>query len=88
MRRLPASSVFRGPKLGKQGLPTEFRYQGIISYRVVEAFEPLDHWIVPTPLRPPRRGFPPNVEWQPIGGLRVALKLDEAPRVASGTGAE
>ena len=41
MRRLPASSVFRGPKLGKQGLPTEFRYQGIISYRVVEAFEPL-----------------------------------------------
>jgi hypothetical protein len=42
MRRLPASSVFGGPKLGKQGLPTEFRYQGIISYRVVEAFEPLD----------------------------------------------
>ena len=41
MRRLPASSVFRGPKLGKHGLPTEFRYQGIISYRVVEAFEPL-----------------------------------------------
>ena len=41
MRRLPASSVFRGPQLGKQGLPTEFRYQGIISYRVVEAFEPL-----------------------------------------------
>jgi hypothetical protein len=44
--------------------------------------------IVPTPLRPPRRGFPPNAEWQPIGGLRVVLKLDEAPRVASGTGAE
>jgi hypothetical protein len=41
MRRLPASSVFRGPQLGKQGLRTEFRYQGIISYRVVEAFEPL-----------------------------------------------
>jgi hypothetical protein len=41
MRRLPASSAFRGPKLGKQGLPTEFRYQGIISDRVVEAFEPL-----------------------------------------------
>jgi hypothetical protein len=41
MRRLPASSAFRGPKLGKQGLPTKFRYQGIISYRVVEAFEPL-----------------------------------------------
>jgi hypothetical protein len=36
MRRLPESSVFRGPKLGKQGLPTEFRYRGIISYRVVK----------------------------------------------------
>ena len=41
MRRLPASSVFGGPKLGKQGLPTEFRHQGITSYRVVEALEPL-----------------------------------------------
>jgi len=41
MRRLPAIGVFRVPKLGKQGLRTEFRYQGIISYRVVEAFEPL-----------------------------------------------
>ena len=42
MRRLPTSSAFRAPQLGKQGLRTEFRYQGIISYRVVEAFEPLD----------------------------------------------
>ena len=41
MRRLPASSVFRLPELGKQGLRIKFRYQGIISYRVVEAFEPL-----------------------------------------------
>jgi len=38
---LPAISVFAAPQLGKQGLPIEFRYQGIISYRVVEAFEPL-----------------------------------------------
>ena len=30
------------PQLGKQSLRTEFRYQSIISYRVVEAFEPLD----------------------------------------------
>ena len=42
MRRLPSSSAFRGPKLGKQGLPTEFRYQGIISYRVVEASQRRD----------------------------------------------
>ena len=28
--------------MGKQGLRIEFRYQGIISFRVVEAFEPLD----------------------------------------------
>jgi hypothetical protein len=42
MRRLPASIVFGRSRLGKQGLRTEFRYQGIISYRVVEAFEPLD----------------------------------------------
>ena len=41
MRRLPASSAFRGSKLGKQGLLTDLRYQGIILYRVVEAFEPL-----------------------------------------------
>ena len=40
MRRLPASSAFRGPKLGKQGLRTEFRYQGIISYSVVEGGGP------------------------------------------------
>ena len=30
------------------------------------------HWIVPTPHRPPRR---PNVEWQPIGGLRVVVAV-------------
>src|SRR5271169_3466410 len=39
---LPAGSVFRRSTLGKQGLRIKFRYQGIISYRVVEAFEPLD----------------------------------------------
>jgi hypothetical protein len=42
MRRLPASSAFSRSQLGKQGLRTEFRYQGIISYRVVEAFEPVN----------------------------------------------
>ena len=42
MRRLPASSVFRLPELGKQGLRIKFRYQGIILFHVVEAFEPLD----------------------------------------------
>jgi hypothetical protein len=42
MRRLPASSVFRRSTLGKQGLRIKFRYQGIITYRVVEAFEPLN----------------------------------------------
>jgi hypothetical protein len=42
MRRLPESSVLRRSTLGKQGLCSEFRYQGTISYRVVEAFEPLD----------------------------------------------
>ena len=42
MRRLPAGSYFILPQLRKQGLRTVFRYQGIISYRVVEAFEPLD----------------------------------------------
>ena len=42
MRRLPASSVFRRSTLGKQGLRIKFRYQGIILFHVVEAFEPLD----------------------------------------------
>ena len=88
MRRLPASSVFRGPKLGKHGLPTEFRYQGIILYRVVEAFEPLDIGSHQLRFILPRRGFPPDVEWQPIGGLSAVVKLGEAPRVASSTGAE
>jgi len=41
MRRLPASSVFRRSTIGKQRLRIEFRYQVIIAYRVVEAFEPL-----------------------------------------------
>jgi hypothetical protein len=41
MRRLPASSVFRRSTIGKQRLRIEFRYQGIIAYRVVETFEPL-----------------------------------------------
>jgi len=40
MCRLPASSVV--PQLGKKGLRTEFRYQRIILYCVVEAFELLD----------------------------------------------
>ena len=35
MRRLPASSAFRAFKLGKQGLLTDLRYQGIILYRVL-----------------------------------------------------
>jgi hypothetical protein len=42
MRRLQRAAYFVVPQLGKQGLRTEFRYQGIILYRVVEAFEPLD----------------------------------------------
>jgi len=42
LRRLPESTVLRRSTLGKQGLCGEFRYQGTISYRVVEAFEPLD----------------------------------------------
>ena len=50
MRRLPASSVFVALKVGKQGLRIEFRCQGIISYRVVEAFEPLDPGSCPTPV--------------------------------------
>ena len=50
MRPLPASSVFVALKIGKQGLRIEFRYQGIISFRVVEAFEPLDPGLCPTPV--------------------------------------
>jgi hypothetical protein len=42
MRRLQRAAYFVVPQLGKQGLRTEFRSQGIILYRVVEAFEPLD----------------------------------------------
>ena len=42
MRRLPANSDFIALQLGNEYLRIELHHQRIISYRVVEALEPLD----------------------------------------------